>query len=142
MAPVLLPGIRVGEVDFNQRLAESPHCIQHGHGSMAQASRVQYDGGGPVPGFLKPAYEFRFAVGLAELCRKAMGFSPRRHVFPYLSKRCAAIDLGLPFPQQIEVGTVQDIYRLSQRNSGESSLTAYTDRRSPRKLGRRQDHGS
>ncbi len=80
---------------------------------MREGGGIDDDAGGIVNAVMDPVDNLVFTVGLVERNRVAARRCPLgAHLLDILEAR-RAVDLGLPRPQSVEIGAVQDQYRLA-----------------------------
>src|SRR5689334_9745807 len=101
----------VGKVHFNKRDAQCAAGVKDGNGSMAITAGIQDYSRCSLARFLDPIDELPLAVSLSKDNIAALLARLGAHCLFYVGQRFMTVDLRLPLADQIEIGSVQHIYR-------------------------------
>ena len=108
LVPETLPGMDVGEMDFDDRNLGGYDGVPNRQTSVSIGGGVENDRVIPASSFLDPVNELTLVIGLAEvdLDPKRLGPCPD-HRLDLLQGR-SAIDFRLPLPEEIQVRPVEE----------------------------------
>ena len=130
MAKALAPE-DVGQMHLHARKLRGEQGVEHGDRAMGEGAGIDDQPRRFLLCLLNPGHQLALMIALPEVDGKAqfgrLPLAPRPHVLQGL----AAIDLRLPRPEQVQIGTVQDVDRFghgvrqAQRVSGRAPLTAF-----------------
>src|SRR5262249_29941861 len=103
----LFPGVDVGDVDLDDRHPGGDHGVVDGERVVAERPGIQDHAVSGVAGVLEPVDDLALEVALAEvdLETQVLGQSTA-HILKVVDG-LVAVDVGLPFAEQVEIGTVE-----------------------------------
>jgi len=123
--PEFLPGVDVGEVDFDGGNGHGREGIPERDAGVGIGGGVEDDGVEAAAGVLDPGDEFAFVIGLAEVdFGVEFGCAGPDEAFD-VRERVASVDFGLAGAEEIEVRSVQEEYlhgRLEKLGWGEGGV--------------------
>ena len=112
-AAEVLPGVNVGEVGLHHRDVDGGDGVAQGDGVVGEGAGVEDDPVGRAPGPVQGIDQLALDVGLEVLDNGAALGSVSGEVADDLVERGRPVHLGLPLPQQVQVGPVHHQQRPS-----------------------------
>jgi hypothetical protein len=122
-APLALAaaGVDVGDMHLDDRAFAGLQRVQHRHGEMAEARRID-DDSSRLPRLLDPVDHLVLAVGLAEFEGKAMTRGDLAARGLNVGQGLGTVDVRFALAQQIQVGPVQQVDSLGHWRSSSDVL--------------------
>jgi mono/diheme cytochrome c family protein len=100
--------VDIGQMHLDHRHAGQPQGVMDGDRGVTVGSGIDDDPAGRRMRLLDPSDEFGLAVALARFDDEPESLGARRAARLELGQGLAAIDVGLPHPEQVQIGAVED----------------------------------